>query len=154
MALQRKLITLPFCPRRWQEPLIDCNKQRIVAVVHRRAGKSTAFIWRGLRKALTWDRPHIPAHRRNLRADPPRVVHVLPQQVSWKRTGLWDKVTSAAQKIEGAVVMKSEARVILPNGGIYQCGGMDKPDSYRGGYADEVIEDEADDVMASGIDME
>lgn len=152
-AIQRKTITLPFCPRPWQYPLIDCPARVIVAVVHRRAGKSTAVIWRSLRKALTWDRPHIPRHRRNLRADPPRVVHVLPAQVSWKRTGLWDKVTNAAAKIPNAVVMKSEMRVILPNGGIYQCGGMDKPDSYRGGYADEVIEDEADDVIASGLDM-
>lgn len=149
----KKVITLPFCPRPWQNDVIECAASAIVAVVHRRAGKSTAFIWRGLRKALTWDRPHIPPHRRNLRIDPPRVVHVLPNQVSWKRTGMWDKVTRAALCIEGAVVMKSELRVVLPNGGIYQCGGMDQPDSYRGGYADEVIEDEADDVMAAGIDM-
>jgi phage terminase large subunit len=146
-------VVLPFCPRPWQEPLIECNKPKIVAVVHRRAGKSTAFIWRALRKALTHDRSHIPAFQRNLKADAPRIVHVLPEQVSWKRTGLWDKVASAGGSIEGAVVMKSEMRVILPNGGVYQCGGMDKPDSWRGGYADEVIEDEADDVMAAGIDM-
>jgi phage terminase large subunit len=151
MTIQR--VVLPFCPRVWQEPLIDCTSPRIVAVVHRRAGKSTAFIWRGLRKALTHDRSHIPAGRRNLRADPPRVVHVLPQQVSWKRTGLWDKITRAAEGIPGAEVFKSEMRVVLPSRGIYQCGGMDKPDSWRGGYADEVIEDEADDVMAEGIDM-
>lgn len=125
----------------------------MVAVVHRRAGKSTAFVWRGLRKALTEDRGHIPERRRNLRADPPRVVHVLPAQVMWQRTGLWDKVARAAEMIPGAVAYKSVLRVELPNGGIYQCGGMDKPDSWRGGYADEVIEDEADDVVASGLDM-
>lgn len=146
-------VILPFAPRPWQLPLIECSKPQIVAVVHRRAGKSTAFVWRGLRKALTHQRTHIPAARRNLKADPPRVVHVLPEQVMWKRTGLWDKVTRAAETIPGAVVMKSEMRVVLPNGGVYQCGGMDKPDSWRGGFADEVIEDEADDVIASGLDM-
>jgi phage terminase large subunit len=125
----------------------------MVAVVHRRAGKSTAFVWRGLRKALTHDRGHIPAAKRNLKADPPRVVHVLPAQVMWQRTGLWDKVTRAAEMIPGAVAMKSVLRVELPNRGVYQCGGMDKPDSWRGGYADEVIEDEADDVIAAGLDM-
>lgn len=147
------IVTLPFAPRPWQMPLIDCAAPRIVAVVHRRAGKSTGFVWRGLRKALTCDRAHIPSSRRNLKTDPPRVVHVLPANVSWKRTGLWDKVTRAAETIPGAVVMKSEMRVVLPNRGVYQCGGMDKPDSWRGGYADEVIEDEADDVIASGLDM-
>jgi hypothetical protein len=146
-------VTLPFAPRPWQIPLIESQKPKIVGVVHRRAGKSTAFVWRALRKALTHDRAHLPPHRRNLRADPPRVVHVLPQQVSWKRTGLWDKVERAAAGVPDAVVMKSDMRVILPNRGVYQCGGMDKPDSWRGGYADEVIEDEADDVLATGIDM-
>lgn len=146
-------VELPFSPRIWQLPLLDDNAAQIVAVVHRRAGKSTAFVWRGLRKALTWDRPHLPYHLRNLKADPPRVVHVLPQQVMWSRTGLWDKLASAARGIEGAVVFKSERRIVLPNGGVFQAGGMDQPDSWRGGYADEVVEDEADDVSGDGLDM-
>ena len=50
----------------------------------------------------------------------------------------------------GAQVFKSEMWLILPNGGIFQAGGMDKPDSWRGGYADEVILDEADDTHADG----
>ncbi len=148
-----KYIDLPFAPRSWQIPIIEDQARNIVAVVHRRAGKSTAFIWRGLRKAASEERLHIPAARRNLRADPPRVVHVLPAQVMWQRTGLWDKVARAAEMIPGAVAWKSVLRVELPNGGVYQCGGMDKPDSWRGGSADEVIEDEADDVIASGLDM-
>ena len=145
--------SLPFAPRGWQFPLLNDNKPRIVAVVHRRAGKSTAIVWRGLRKALTWDRPHVPAQARNLRADPPRIVHVLPEQVMWSRTGLWDKLALAAGSIDGARVLKSERRIELPNGGVYQAGGMDNPDAWRGGYADEVIEDEADDVTADGLDM-
>lgn len=148
-----QVVTLPFTPRPWQLPLIEDRKRSMVAVVHRRAGKSTAFVWKGLKTALTEDRRHIPPARRNLKADRPRVVHVLPQQVMWKRTGLWDKVVNAANSIPGAEPFKSEMRIVLPNGGIYQCGGMDKPDSWRGGFADLVIEDEADDVIASGLDM-
>ncbi len=151
--MSARVVTLPFAPRAWQLPLIEDQAQRIVAVVHRRAGKSTGFIWRSLRKALTHQRLHLPAAKRNMKADPPRVVHVLPERVQWQRTGLWDKVTNAAGTIPGAEVFKSELRILLPNGGVYQCGGMDKPDSWRGGYADEVIEDEADDVIASGLDM-
>jgi phage terminase large subunit len=146
-------VVLPFTPRPWQLPLLDDNKPKIVAVVHRRAGKSTAIIWRGLRKALTWDRSHIAKQRRNMKADPPRVVHVLPQGVMWSRTGLWDKLASAARAIPNAKIEKSDRRIVLPNGGIYQAGGMDNPDAWRGGYADEVIEDEADDVTAEGLDM-
>jgi hypothetical protein len=146
-------ITLPFTPRPWQVPLLEDKARKIVAVVHRRGGKSTAFIWKALRAAATEDRRHVPPGQRNLGNDRPRAVHVLPAQVMWQRTGLWDKVTRAAESIPGAKVMKSVLRVELPGGGVYQCGGMDKPDAWRGGFADLVIEDEADDVIASGLDM-
>ena len=148
-----RTVALPFTPRDWQRPLLDDPAPRVVAVVHRRAGKSTALMWRGLRKAATWRRPHLPEAKRNLTADPPRVVHVLPERVQWSRTGLWDRLATAAAAIPGAEVLKSELAIRLPGGRVYQAGGMDNPDSWRGGYADEVIEDEADDVTAGGLDM-
>lgn len=146
-------VTLPFTPREWQIPLMESAAPYLVGVVHRQAGKSTAITWRALRKAMLHDRRHLAPAKRNLASDPPRVVHVLPLQVTWKKTGLWDKIERAASAIPGARVMKSEFRVILPNGGVYQVGGMDKPDNWRGGYADELIEDEADDVTGNGLDM-
>ena len=133
-------VTLPFTPRAWQVPLIDDPAKRIVAVVHRRAGKSTGLMWRGLKRALTIQRTH----------PPPRIVHTLPVQVQWSRTGMWDALARAGSLIPGAQVFKSEMRLILPNGAIYQAGGMDKPDSWRGGSADEVILDEYDDTHADG----
>jgi hypothetical protein len=146
-------LALPFTPRDWQRPLLRDNAARVVAVVHRRAGKSEALIWRGLRKAATWTRPHLPKEGRNLTANPPRVVHVLPLRVQWSRTGMWDRVTQAARAFPGAEVLKQDMQVRFPGGGLYQAGGMDNPESWRGGYADEVIEDEADDVLAGGLDM-
>ena len=133
-------VTLPFTPRPWQIPLINDPAKRIVAVVHRRAGKSTGLMWRGIKRALSIQRRH----------PPPRIIHTLPVQVQWARTGMWDVLARAGSLIPGAQVFKSEMRLILPNGGIYQAGGMDKPDSWRGGYADEVILDEADDTHADG----
>jgi len=130
----RKQIVLPFAPRPWQAPLIDDKAPRIVAVVHRRAGKSTGLMWRGFKRALTEKKPL------------PRVVHLLPFNVMWKRTGLWDQVARAADAIPGAEAMRSELVVKFPNGGVYQCGGADNPDAWRGGYADEVIADEFDDM--------
>ena len=112
-------INLPFQPRPWQIPLINDPSKRITAVVHRRAGKSTGLLWRGIKRALT-----IP------RADPPpRVIHTLPYQVQWARTGLWDRLEQAGNAIEGARVLKSEMRVVLPNCGVIQAGGMYKPAS-------------------------
>ena len=159
------IVPLPFAPRPWQTPLLDDPASRIVAVVHRRAGKSTGLMWRGLRKGLTWKRqslvgranPNWPGTRwtresvaRSLSTDPVRVIHTLPYQVQWDRTGLWDRLARAASKIDGARVLKSDMRIMLPGGGVYQAGGMDKPDSWRGGYADEVILDEYDDTQAEG----
>lgn len=103
--------------------------------------------------ALTETRDHLPLAKRNLKANPPRVIHVLPSAVMWKRTGMWDSLARAADRIPGAQVAIGDKRIILPNGGIYQTGGMDEPDRWRGGYADLVIEDEADDVTAGGLDM-
>ena len=132
--------TLPFRPRRGPRPLSVDTARDIVAVVHRRAGKTAGLMWRGLRRALTIPRQY----------PPPRVIHTLPYQVQWDRTGLWDELARAARGIPGARVLKSDMRVVLPNGGVYQAGGMDRPDSWRGGYADEIIIDEYDDTVAEG----
>lgn len=141
MTTPQRKIQLPFSPRPWQAKLIDDPAPRIVAVVHRRAGKSTALMWRGLKRALT--------ERKQL----PRVVHILPYGVMWQRTGLWDALTKAADAIPGAVARRSDMAVKLPNGGTYQCGGADNPDSWRGGAADEAIVDEADDTPPSLIPL-
>jgi len=113
---------------------MDDPAPRIVAVVHRRAGKSTALIWRGLRKAIL------------SKLKGARVVHLLPYGVQWHRTGLWDDLVRATEAIPGAEVRRSEMVVRLPNGAVYQCGGCDNPDVWRGGGAIEVMIDEFDDT--------
>ena len=133
-------VTLPFSPRPWQRPLMEDRAKRIVAVVHRRAGKSTCLMWRGIKRGLTIARKDPPA----------RIIHTLPYQVQWDRTGLWDRLERAGNSIPGCRVLKSDMRIILPNSAVYQAGGMDRPDSWRGGYADEIILDEYDDTQAEG----
>ena len=137
----RKTITLPFAPRPWQKKLMDDPAPRIVAVVHRRAGKSTALMWMGLKRALTEKKPH------------PRAVHILPYGVMWHRTGLWDQLALAAESIPGAVVRRSELSIRMPNGGVFQAGGADNIDSWRGGGADLVVVDEYDDTPASLVPL-
>src|SRR4051812_19111776 len=134
---ERQQVTVPFAPRDWQKRLLDDKAKRIVAVVHRRAGKSTALMWMGLKRALTEKKSN------------PRVVHILPYGVMWQRTGLWDQLARAAESIPGAIVRRSELAVRMPNGGIFQCGGADNVDSWRGGGADLVIVDEFDDTPPS-----
>jgi hypothetical protein len=138
---KRHTVTVPFAPRAWQKRLLDDKAKRIVAVVHRRAGKSTALMWMGLKRALTEKKQN------------PRVVHILPYGVMWQRTGLWDQLAQAADTIPGAVVRRSELAVRLPNGGVFQAGGADNVDSWRGGGADLVIVDEFDDTPASLVPL-
>lgn len=135
-------LRLPFTPRKAQEPLLYDRAQRIVAVIHRRFGKSTTIMWRLIFRALR--EPKWP------RTKPVRVIHTLPYGVQWERTGLWDQLVVAANAIPGAEVRKAERRIIFPSGGVYQTGGMDNPDAWRGGYADEFVEDEADDINGGG----
>lgn len=132
---QRQTITLPFTPRPWQIPLLADKAPRIVAVVHRRAGKSTALMWRGLKRLLI-----------EKKYSHPRVVHILPYNVQWHRTGLWDQLVRAAESIPGAEVRRSEMAIRLPNGGVYTCGGADNPDVWRGSGAIECLIDEFDDT--------
>lgn len=141
MPIERQKVTLPFAPRAWQQPLLNDTAPRIVAVVHRRAGKSTALMWRGIKRLLLERRPL------------PRFVHILPYGVMWSRTGLWDQLARAADAIPGAVVRRSELAVRFPNGGIYQCGGADNPDSWRGGACDECVIDEYDDTPQSLVPL-
>jgi phage terminase large subunit len=138
---RRQKLMLPFSPRPWQAPLLDDPAKRIVAVVHRRAGKSTALLWRGFKVALTSKKPL------------PRVVHILPYGVMWTRTGLWDQAVRAADAIPGCTVRRSEMAIRLPNGGTWQAGGADNPDSWRGGYADECIIDEFDDTPQTMVSL-
>lgn len=135
------VVTLPFAPRPWQQPLLDDTAPRIVAVVHRRAGKSTGLLWRGFKRILTCERPL------------PRVVHILPYGVMWMRTGLWDQAVRAAGSIAGTKVWKSELAIKFANGGTWQAGGADNPDSWRGGYADECVIDEYDDTPPSLVPL-
>ena len=134
-------VTLPFAPRPWQLQLINDPAPRIVAVVHRRAGKSLGLMWKGLQRALTEPKPM------------PRVVHILPFGVMWSRTGLWDELTGAASAIRGAVIRRSEMAIRLPNDAVFQCGGADNVDSWRGGRADFVTIDEFDDTPASLVPL-
>ncbi|HEY2419291.1 MAG TPA: hypothetical protein VGH84_15315, partial [Steroidobacteraceae bacterium] len=139
--MAKQSVELPFLPRPWQAPLVRDPAKRIVAVVHRRAGKSTALMWRGIRRCLVERKPM------------PRVVHILPYGVMWARTGLWDALAEAVRLIPGAEVRKASMSIAFANGSVFQCGGADNQDSWRGGYADEVILDEFDDTPASMVPL-
>jgi len=120
---------------------MDDPAKRIVAVIHRRAGKSTGLMWMGFKKALTCNLPN------------PRAIHILPYGIMWKRTGLFDQAALASRSIPGAVVNKNDLAIKFPNGSTWQAGGADNPDSWRGGYADHAVVDEYDDTPVSLVPL-
>ena len=140
-APTRPLVTLPFAPRTWQIPLLDDPAPRIVAVVHRRAGKSTALLWKGIKCCVL------------SKARQARVVDILPYAVMWSRTGLWDQLAEAVRHIPGTEIRKGSMSIAFANGSTFQCGGADNQDSWRGGYADMVILDEYDDTPPSMVPL-
>ena len=98
-------------------------------------------MWRGIRKCLMEKRPGA------------RVVHLLPYNVQWSRTGLWDQLVTAVESIPGAVVRRSETAIKFANGTTYVCGGCDNPDVWRGGGAVEIYIDEFDDTIPSLVPL-
>lgn len=134
-------VILPFQPRVWQRRLIEDPAEQIVAVVHRRAGKSTGLVWRGFKRVLSVERAL------------PRVVYLLPFLVQWERTGLWDVVKTAARSIPYATIRESDKQIRFAGGGVFQAGGTDNPDAWRGGYADEAILDEFEDMPPSVVPL-
>lgn len=127
-------VVLPFEPRPWQQRLIHDPASRIVAVVHRRAGKSVGLLWRMAMRLIECGRPN------------PRGLFLLPLSNQWDKTGLWDVAKGIARAIPGAVAYEQDRIVRLPGNAVMQCGGASDPDAWRGGYADEAILDEYDDM--------
>lgn len=80
-------------------------------------------------------------------------MDILPYGVMWSRTGLWDQLVEAARHIPGTDIRKASMSIAFANGGVFQCGGADNQDSWRGGYADMVILDEYDDTPQSMVPL-
>lgn len=138
-------VRLPFTPREWQRAILKDDTPRQVIIVHRRAGKSKVLFWRIVRHLFRIRRQH----------PVPSAVSVLPENVQWTRTKLWDEYVRDTQALWQAfypgrkppqdAILKQEKRLMLPNGSIIQCGGADN-DAWRGGGADISIVDEYDDT--------
>ena len=68
----------------------------------------------------------------------PRVIHILPYGVMWTAHGVVGPARAGCRCDTRRRFRRSELAIRLPNGGIFQCGGADNVDSWRGGGADLV----------------
>jgi phage terminase large subunit len=122
---------VPYGPRPLQRVLhsaLDAHRF-VVAVCHRRFGKTVLAVNQLQKKALTCSKPR------------PRFAYIAPTYRQGKAVA-WDYMKHYALPIPEHDVNESELRVDYPNGGQMRIYGADNPDALRGIYLDGVVLDE------------
>jgi len=130
---QVKTIVIPYKPRDIQKEIhktIDCNRF-VVAVLHRRAGKTVSAINHLIREAIKCGNTS------------PRFAYVAPTYTQAKRVA-WDYLLQYTEPLERTANI-SELRVDF-YGARISLYGADNPDSLRGIYLDGVVLDEVGDM--------
>ena len=131
MAVAELRVTIPYQPRPLQKVLhsaLDSHRW-VVAVCHRRFGKTVLAINQLQKKAMTCDKPR------------PRFAYIAPTYKQGKAVA-WDYLKHYAAPIPGVQVNESELRVDYPNGGQVRIYGADNESGLRGIYLDGVVMDE------------
>jgi phage terminase large subunit len=126
-------IVIPYYPRAVWKGFHESAARWRVAVAHRRAGKTVAFVNEAIKGALTCQLPS------------PRFGYVAPF-LSQAKSIAWDYVKRYCQPIPGVRFNEAELRADLPNGGRVRLFGADNPDALRGLYFDGAILDEFGDM--------
>lgn len=126
-------VTIPYYPRGIWLGFHQSKHRWRVAVAHRRAGKTVAFINEAIKGALTCQLPN------------PRFGYVAPLLGQAKAVA-WDYVRHYCAPIPGVKFNEAELRADLPNGGRVRLFGADNYDALRGMYFDGVILDEFGDM--------
>lgn len=126
-------IVIPYLPRAAWLPFHLSSARWRVAVAHRRAGKTVAFVNEAIKGALTCTKPN------------PRFGYVAPL-LGQAKTIAWDYVKQYTRDIPGRIFNEAELRCDLPNAGRFRLYGADNPDALRGQYFDGVILDEFGDM--------
>lgn len=124
-------VTIPYKPRPLQAELHrQLDQQRfVVAVCHRRFGKSVLAVNQLIKGALTCGRQR------------PRFAYIGPTYTQAK-TAVWDYVQYYSRPVPDVTFNQAELRADYPNGGQVRLYGADNPDSLRGIYLDGVVLDE------------
>ncbi len=124
-------IVIPYRPRPPQSELHALLKAHrfVVAVTHRRLGKTVMAVNHLLRCALTCKQKR------------PRFAYIAPTYRMGKATA-WDFLKVYSRAVPGVEFNESELRADYPNGGQVRIYGGDDPDNLRGLYLDGAVLDE------------
>jgi phage terminase large subunit len=125
-------VIIPYKPRDPQSQIHEAieNNRFVVAVAHRRMGKTVAALNELIKDAMLNERPN------------PRYAYIAPTYSQAKRVA-WDYLTHFARPLN-ATANIAELRVDF-YGRRIQLYGSDNPDSLRGQYFDGVVLDEIGD---------
>jgi phage terminase large subunit len=133
------IVEIDYAPRKWAKRIHNSTKRWIVAVLHRRAGKTTCILNHHQRAALDddWEYQRIKSLMPQLtdREIAPLLKnryygHIMPTRVQAKIVA-WDMLKNYAAGT-GATFNEAELLVRYPNGSRFQLFGADNPDSLRG----------------------
>jgi phage terminase large subunit len=124
-------VVIPYKPRPLQRAIHDLldRKRFVVAVCHRRFGKSVLAVNHLVRRALMCQRER------------PRTAYIGPTYRQTKAV-VWDYAQFYSRPVPGHAINQSELRIDFPNSGQLRLYGADNPDSMRGIYLDDFVGDE------------
>jgi hypothetical protein len=124
-------VVIPYRPRPLQlqiHALLEAVRF-VVAVCHRRFGKTVMAVNHLIKAALTCTKPR------------GRFAYIAPTYKQGKAVA-WDYLKFFAGVIPGIAIHETELRIDFPNGAQVRIFGADNPDSLRGLYFDGVVFDE------------
>jgi phage terminase large subunit len=123
------IITIPYAPRWYQQPIHEDPARFQVVVAHRRAGKTVALVNHGIRGCLTATHPRA------------QFAYVAPTYKMAKRIA-WDYLKQYSAPVPGFRSNMSELTGYYPNGSRLMLLGADRIHDLRGIYLMGVVLDE------------
>jgi phage terminase large subunit len=134
-AVQYQDDYLGYQPREHQRQISVALDERrfVVAVMHRRAGKTTGAQWKLIESALGCQR------------NAPRFAYIAPtftqaKQIAWDGDHGFKRILEPVRPV--VAFNESELRVDFANGARIKLGGAENVDAWRGQYLDGVVLDE------------
>ncbi|MEK9722827.1 MAG: terminase family protein [Rhodospirillaceae bacterium] len=131
MTVATREVDLGYAPRPQQVELHQALERHrwVIAVCHRRMGKTVCAVNHLIMAALECEKPR------------PRFAYIAPTYRMAKLIA-WDYLKAFTAELPTVEQRESDLIVNFPNGGRVQLFGADNPDSLRGQYFDGVVFDE------------
>lgn len=132
--------SIEYRPRRWARRLHASFKRFASLLLHRRAGKTVAFVNHNQRAALDdkWETKRLRYLKPDLTDEEIKVLlknrvyaHIFPTRNQAKQVA-WRILKDAARNIPRVKINETELSVTYPNGCVSRLFGADNPDSLRG----------------------